>query len=220
MACFPVYRTYVTDSPEPVLDGDRAYIRLAVASAKRRNPAVSGLLFDFVRSLLLKEWDERTQQDRKEQLRFVMKFQQTTSPVAAKGIEDTAFYVYNRLLSLNEVGSDPQRFGMPLTTFHQHMRERQAYWPHAMSATSTHDTKRSEDVRARLNVLSEIPQGWRTRVNRWGKVNKRYKTAVDGEAAPDRNEEYCLYQILIGAWPLGLVDEAQYRTFVTGSRPT
>jgi (1->4)-alpha-D-glucan 1-alpha-D-glucosylmutase len=213
MACFPVYRTYVTDSPEPVLDGDRAYIRLAVASAKRRNPAVSGLVFDFVRSLLLKEWDERTQQDRKEQLRFVMKFQQTTSPVAAKGVEDTAFYVYNRLLSLNEVGSDPQRFGMPLTTFHQHMRERQAYWPHSMSATSTHDTKRSEDVRARLNVLSEIPQWWRTRVNRWGKVNKRHKTAVDGEAAPDRNEEYCLYQILIGAWPLGLVDEAQYRTF-------
>src|SRR5574341_2300677 len=101
IACFPVYRTYVTDGSEPLLDRDRAYIRLAVVRAKRRNPALSGLLFDFVRSLLLKEWDERTQQDRRDQLQFVMKFQQMTSPVTAKGVEDTAFYIYNRLGSLS-----------------------------------------------------------------------------------------------------------------------
>lgn len=213
IACFPIYRTYVTHGPEPVTDRDRAYIRQAVARAKRRNPAVSGLVFDFVRSLLLKEWDERTQQDREEQLRFVMKFQQTTSPVTAKGIEDTAFYVYNRLVSLNEVGGEPQQFGVPLATFHKRMRERQAYWPHSLSATSTHDTKRSEDLRARLNVLSEIPQAWKTRVNRWSKVNKRHKTDVEGEPSPDRNEEYLLYQTLVGAWPLMPMDEAQYRTF-------
>ncbi len=213
IACFPVYRTYVTLGSEPVTDRDRAYIRLAVGRAKRRNPALSGLVFDFVRSLLLKEWDERTQQDREEQLRFVMKFQQTTSPVTAKGIEDTAFYIYHRFVSLNEVGEEPLQFGVPAAAFHKRMRERQAYWPHSLSATSTHDTKRGEDLRARLNVLSEVPQAWRTRVNRWSKANKRHKTVIEGEPAPDRNEEYFLYQTLVGAWPLLPMDEAQYRIF-------
>jgi (1->4)-alpha-D-glucan 1-alpha-D-glucosylmutase len=213
IACFPVYRTYVTDGPEPVLERDRAYIRQAVAWAKRRNPALSGLVFDFVRTLLLKEWDERTLQDRREQLRFVMKFQQTTSPVTAKGIEDTAFYLYNRLVSLNEVGGDPQQFGVPPALFHKRMRERQARWPCSLSATSTHDTKRSEDVRARINVLSELPQEWRARVTRWSRLNRKLKTEVDGQPAPDRNEEYLLYQTLLGAWPPTQPDDREYQIF-------
>jgi len=213
IACFPVYRTYATDGPEPLLDRDRAYIRLAVARAKRRNPALSGLVFDFVRSLLLKEWDERTQHDRQDQLRFVMKFQQMTSPVTAKGIEDTAFYTYNRLVSLNEVGGDPQRFGVPLATFHKRMRERQAYWPSSLSATSTHDTKRSEDARARINVLSEIPREWKAHATRWTKFNKKHTADMEGQLVPDRNEEYLLYQTLVGIWPLTSLDDAQYRVF-------
>ena len=211
IACFPIYRTYVTDGPEPLLDRDRTYIRLAVARAKRRNPALSGLVFDFVRSLLLKEWDERTQQDRRDQLRFVMKFQQMTSPVTAKGLEDTAFYIYNRLVSLNEVGGDPRQFGVPLATFHKHMRERQAYWPSSLSATSTHDTKRGEDARARINVLSEIPREWKAHATRWAKFNKKHTVDVEGQLVPDRNEEYLLYQALVGIWPLMSLDDAQYR---------
>jgi (1->4)-alpha-D-glucan 1-alpha-D-glucosylmutase len=213
IACFPVYRTYVMEGPEPLLDRDRAYIRLAVARAKRRNAALSGHVFDFVRSLLLKEWDERTSQDRREQLRFVMKFQQMTSPVTAKGIEDTAFYLYNRLVSLNEVGGHPQQFGVTPATFHKHLRERQARWPFSLSATSTHDTKRSEDARARINVLSEIPREWRASVNRWAKLTRKYKIDVEGQLVPDRNEEYLLYQTLVGIWPLTSPDDAQYHTF-------
>ncbi len=214
IACFPVYRTYVTEGPDPVRERDRVYIRLAVARAKRRNPAFSGLVFDFVRSLLLKEWDERTQDDRQEQLRFVMKFQQTTSPVTAKGIEDTACYNYNRFVSLNEVGSDPQRFGIAPSVFHARMRERQANWPLAMSTTATHDTKRGEDVRARINVLGDVPGEWRIHVNRWGRLNRKYKTDIEGQTAPDRNEEYLLYQTLIGAWPFTALDDEGFRRFV------
>ena len=213
IACFPVYRTYLTEGQEPLLDRDRAYIRLAVAKAKRRNPALSGRVFDFVRSLLLKEWDERTSPNRPEQLRFVMKFQQMTSPVTAKGIEDTVYYQYNRFLSLNEVGGNPEQFGITPAIFHKHLRERQARWPFSLSATATHDTKRSEDTRARMNVLSEIPREWRTCVNRWAKLTRKHKVEVEGQLVPDRNEEYLLYQTLVGIWPLMVLDDAQYRAF-------
>jgi (1->4)-alpha-D-glucan 1-alpha-D-glucosylmutase len=213
IACFPVYRTYITEGQELLLDRDRTYIRLAVARAKRRNPALSGRVFDFVRSLLLKEWDERTSQDRRQQLRFVMKFQQMTSPVTAKGIEDTAYYQYNRLLSLNEVGGNPEQFGVTPALVHKHLRERQARWPFSLSATATHDTKRSEDTRARINVLSEIPREWRTVVNRWAKLTRKHKVEVEGQLVPDRNEEYLLYQTLVGIWPHGALDDAQYRVF-------
>lgn len=211
IACFPVYRTYITDGQELLLDRDRTYIRLAVARAKRRNPALSWRVFDFVRSLLLKEWDERTSQDRREQLRFVMKFQQMTSPVTAKGIEDTACYLYNRFVSVNEVGSHPEQFGISPAMLHKHLRERQAHWPFSLSATATHDTKRSEDVRARLNVLSEIPREWRAFVNRLAKLTRKHKVDVEGQLVPDRNEEYLLYQTLVGIWPFAVLDEAQYR---------
>lgn len=213
IACFPVYRTYVTEGTAPLLERDRGYIRLAVARAKRRNPALSGQVFDFVRSVLLKEWDERSEQDRAEHLRFILKFQQTTSPVMAKGVEDTACYLYNRLVSLNEVGGEPQRFGVTTGTFHTRMRERQGRWPGSLSTTSTHDTKRSEDMRARINVLSEIPGEWRAHVMRWAKVTKKHKVEVEGQLVPDRNDEYLLYQTLVGLWPLTSPDDAQYRTF-------
>lgn len=213
IACFPVYRTYATDGPEPVADRDRAYIHMAVARAKRRNPALSGQVFDFIRAILLKQSDARTAQDRDEQIRFVMKFQQTTSPVTAKGIEDTVFYRFNRLVSLNEVGGEPEQFGVPLEDFHKRMRERQTRWPQTLSASTTHDTKRSEDVRARLAALSEIPQEWKARVSRWSRINRKHRLEADGERFPDRNDEYLFYQTLLGAWPLHAMGAEDYRTF-------
>jgi (1->4)-alpha-D-glucan 1-alpha-D-glucosylmutase len=214
IACFPVYRSYVTPDKKEVLEQDQTYICMAVARAKRRNPAQSSLVFDFVRDLLLRKLDDRTNLTKDKQLRFVTKFQQTTSPVTAKGIEDTAFYIYNRLLSLNEVGGEPVQYGLSVEGFHKRMRERRASWPHGLLATSTHDTKRGEDVRARLNVLSEIPDRWRAAINRWAKFNKRWHTDIDDAPVPDRNEEYLLYQILVGAWPVDPMDDAQYQVFI------
>ena len=132
---------------------------------------------------------------------FVMKFQQTTSPVTAKGVEDTAFYQYNRLISLNEVGGEPQHFGLPLKSFHHYMQDRATNWPWSLSSTSTHDTKRSEDVRARINVLSEIPTEWRNRVRTWNRLNKKAAQRLDEQLVPSRNEEYLIYQTLLGVWP-------------------
>ena len=132
----------------------------------------------------------------------------------AKGVEDTAFYIYNRLVCLNEVGGDPEQFGTAPKVFHARMKERRAKFPHALSATSTHDTKRSEDVRSRIAVLSQIPDGWKTHVTRWSSLNRRHAANVDGVRAPSRNEEYLLYQTLIGAWPSGHLSQEEHRTFV------
>ncbi len=214
IASFPVYRSYVTSDQKEVLEGDRTYIAIAVARAKRRNPALSSHVFDFVRDLLLRKLDDRTNLTKEKQIRFVTKFQQTTSPVTAKGIEDTAFYLYNRLTSLNEVGGEPAQFGLSVEAFHKRMRERRASWPHCMLATSTHDTKRGEDVRARINVLSEMPDRWRSAITRWAKFNKRFRIEVDEIHAPDRNEEYLLYQTLVGVWPVTTMDDAQYDVFI------
>ena len=213
IACFPVYRTYMTGEPDGVLTRDRTFVWQAVTKAKRRNPAVSGLVFDFVRNLLL---GTSTLSDlyREECLKFVTKFQQTTSPVTAKGIEDTAFYRYNRFVSLNEVGSDPQQFGITPELVHRQLQGRRARWPAALSTTSTHDTKRSEDVRARLNVLSEMPKHWNDHVARWKKANRRFKAEVQGESVPGQNEEYLLYQTLMGAWPLERTDQEDYARFI------
>jgi (1->4)-alpha-D-glucan 1-alpha-D-glucosylmutase len=200
IACFPVYRTYISESG--VLERDRQFVELAVSRAKRKNPAISESIFDFVRdTLLLKYPDNADGPARAAQRRFVGKFQQVTGPVMAKGLEDTAFYRYNRLVSLNEVGGDPEKFGVSVAAFHQHNLDRHANWPCAMLATATHDSKRGEDARARINVLSEIPTEWRTRLARWGRLNQRKKTELDGEPAPTRNDEYLLYQTLIGTWP-------------------
>ena len=213
IACFPVYRTYVTEGMHTVADRDRAYIHMAVARAKRRNPAISGQVFDFIRSILLQQRETRTKEDQEEQIRFVMKFQQTTSPVTAKGVEDTAFYRYHRLVSLNEVGGEPEQFGLSVEEFHRRMWERQGRWPHSLSASSTHDTKRSEDMRARINVLSEIPQEWKLKVSRWNRLNRHLCKESEGERMPDRNDEYLFYQTLVGAWPLEAMGDEAYQEF-------
>jgi (1->4)-alpha-D-glucan 1-alpha-D-glucosylmutase len=200
IACFPVYRTYVV-SGGPTSDHDRRYIVEAVSRAKRRNPGVTPLLFDFVQGLLLHDTPIASPEAREERARFTGKFQQLTSPVAAKGIEDTALYVYNRLLSLNDVGADPTRFGLEPSAIHAAFAERQRRWPAALSATATHDSKRGEDVRARLNVLSELPRQWLSAVTEWRAMNRRCKTDVKGTLAPGGNEEYFLYQTLVGTWP-------------------
>ncbi|NGZ96462.1 MAG: malto-oligosyltrehalose synthase [Nitrospira sp. WS110] len=212
IACFPVYRTYITGAPEGILDRDRAFIWQAVTRAKRRNPALSGSVFDFVRDLLLQPADAHKAHD-EERLRFVMKFQQTTSPVTAKGIEDTAFYRYYRLVSLNEVGADPQHFGVTPTMAHQQLKERQGRWPATLSTTATHDTKRGEDVRMRIAVLSEMPRLWSQRVTQWSKSNRKWKVSGEPGLMPTSNDEYLLYQTLLGAWPLTQLDEQQHEEF-------
>jgi len=200
IACFPVYRTYVTED-EPVSEHDKRYIAEALRGAKRRAPGVPSLVFDFIERLLLKQTPVWTAEESADRARFTGKFQQITSPVAAKGIEDTALYAYNRLLSLNEVGADPTCFGLDPSAVHAWLGERQRQWPFALSATSTHDTKRGEDVRARINVLSEIPDAWKAAALKWRTLNRRFKTDVGGSLAPDPNEEYLLYQTLVGVWP-------------------
>jgi (1->4)-alpha-D-glucan 1-alpha-D-glucosylmutase len=200
IACFPVYRTYVTGR-EPVSTCDREFIEHAVLEARRRNPGRPGMVFEFVGRLLLKQAGHIPEDEHGEHMRFVAKFQQVTSPVTAKGIEDTALFVYNRLVSLNEVGGEPDRVGVAPEALHERLAKRAARWPHGLSATSTHDTKRSEDVRARINVLSELPGAWKQAASRWARANRKGHVALDGEWYPSRNEEYLLYQTLIGTWP-------------------
>jgi len=201
VACFPVYRTYISEDIAPE---DRRYVEWAVAVARRRGATVSGEVFDFLRRALLREIAAGDTDPRGAALReFVMRFQQFTSPVAAKGMEDTAFYRYNRLVSLNEVGGNPCCFGVSLSAFHHASLDRARHWPHTMLATSTHDNKRSEDVRARISAISEFPEEWWTRLQRWRRINRRLKRQVAGAAAPSSNDEYLLYQALIGTWPPG-----------------
>jgi (1->4)-alpha-D-glucan 1-alpha-D-glucosylmutase len=213
IACLPVYRTYITGSGA-VSRRDETYIEAAVSEAKRRNPRTASAIFDFVRdTLLLRNVEEFEEEDRAEVINFVMRFQQMTGPVMAKGVEDTAFYVYNRLVSLNEVGGHPERFGVPVAAFHRQNAQRLRRWPHSLLTTSTHDAKRSEDVRARINVLSEMPGEWQDAVSRWSRLNARHKTVVDDQAAPDRNDEYLLYQTLLGAWPLEPTTREEFAEF-------
>jgi (1->4)-alpha-D-glucan 1-alpha-D-glucosylmutase len=213
IACFPVYRTYVNERDETVLDRDRGYVELAVREAKRRNPNRPTAVYDFVGDLLLRKAEYIPAADHDEHMRFIGKFQQVTSPVTAKGIEDTALYIYNRLISLNEVGGEPDRFGTPPGVLHAWLAERARRWPHGLSASSTHDTKRSEDVRARINILSELPGAWKQAAARWARANRRGRTMIDGQSYPSRNEEYLLYQTLVGSWPLNDMDAAAERDY-------
>jgi (1->4)-alpha-D-glucan 1-alpha-D-glucosylmutase len=235
VACFPVYRTYVSGAG--ATDGDRTMIDLALARARQRNPVMEPLLFDFLRQLLLpvplkiEEGGSKIEDGKSsmsgdrlapstpsssgpflekeswQRLEFAMRFQQFTGPVQAKGLEDTACYRYNRLVSLNEVGGDPQRFGGSPDQFHGANRIRLDHWPFAMLATSTHDTKHGEDARARLNVLSEIPNEWRRMIFQWARINAGHRKDVHGEKAPDRNVEYLFYQALLSAWPAEHLNE-------------
>jgi len=202
IACFPVYRTYIDERGE-ISENDRMQITRAIVRAKRRNPGMAGQVFDFLRDILLLQRQAHDKRDtRRRQLYFTLRFQQLTGPVMAKGLEDTVFYAYNRFISLNEVGGVPQRFGVSIDEFHAANMKRQEHWPAAMLSTSTHDTKRSEDVRARLNVLSEMPKAWSSHVHRWRRWNQSKRRVIsEGRSVPDANEEYLLYQTLLGTWP-------------------
>jgi (1->4)-alpha-D-glucan 1-alpha-D-glucosylmutase len=212
VAGFPVYRTYITrrgDSQQ-----DRRYRQWAIEQAKQRSPAVDIEVFDFLNGLLAPPRDgQRGARLQHRQEQFIQRFQQYTAPVMAKGLEDTACYVYNRLVSLNDVGFDPRSFGISISAFHHENRRRLADWPHAMVSTATHDSKRGEDVRARINVLSELPGEWRQHLLRWLRVNHGKKRLVGGLRSPSRNDEYLLYQTLIGAWPLAPLDTAGLDAF-------
>ena len=205
IACFPVYRTYIAGT---VSDNDRRYIEWAVAAAKRRRAATEAPVLDFVRAALLMELPAATDLIRDRMLAFVMKFQQITAPITAKGVEDTALYRFNRLTSLNEVGGEPDAYGTSVQAFHADSQYRAKNWPHEMLGTSTHDTKRSEDVRARINVLSEMTMVWRKTIERWNRLNRSRKREVDGQPAPSLNDESLLYQTLLGTWPLEELDPA------------
>ena len=212
IACFPVYRTYI-DERGNVSELDRAYVDRAIARAKRRNEAMPGSVFDFLRNVLLLQGssaDSDGEQYRK-WLYFVLKFQQLSGPVMAKGLEDTACYVYNRLMSVNEVGGSPGQFGFTVEELHRGNLERAENWPHSMLLTSSHDSKRGEDVRARLNVLSEMPRDWSAAVMRWRRTNEGKKITIsDGRVVPDANEEYLLYQTLAGAWPFSAAEQSEF----------
>jgi (1->4)-alpha-D-glucan 1-alpha-D-glucosylmutase len=205
IAAFPVYRTYV--SPRGAGVDDRRYIDWALALAKKRWRAADQSIFDFLYGVLTASPAEKPHQHRLEMLQAVMHFQQVTGPVMAKAFEDTAFYRYVRLLALNEVGGDPRRFGMSVAAFHHLTQERARSWPRAMVTTATHDTKRGEDARIRLALLSEMPRVWSRRLTQWLRLNRSRRIEVDGEIVPDRNVEYLFYQALLGAWPPDLAAE-------------
>ncbi len=201
IACFPVYRTYIDERGEYTAR-DKQYIEFAIRRAKRLNPGMSDRVFDFLRDTLELKGGRLDEMMYRRKLYFALKFQQLTGPVMAKGLEDTVCYVYNRFVSVNEVGSSPKHFGLSPAEFHAANVRRAERWPCSMLATSTHDTKRSEDVRARLNVLSEMPKLWSAFVMRARRLNRNKKVTIsDGRVVPDANEEYLLYQTLIGVWP-------------------
>jgi len=203
IAAFPVYRTYASERG-PGAD-DRRYIDWAVAQAKKQARTADTSIFDFLHQVLSANLPGH--QRPTDVLRTAMQFQQVTGPVMAKAAEDTAFYRYFRLLALNEVGGDPRRFGLSLSGFHHLMRERARDWPRTMSSTATHDTKRGEDARIRLAMLSEMPRQWGQFVTRWLRFNRSRRFEIDGETVPDRNVEYLFYQALVGAWPPGLTPD-------------
>jgi (1->4)-alpha-D-glucan 1-alpha-D-glucosylmutase len=209
LACFPVYRTYV--SSEIFGSGDRDHIEAAVGEAAERNPTYLNEL-QFLEKILLLELEELIPEEEQQQcLHFILRFQQYTGPLMAKGLEDTTLYVYNRLLSLNEVGGEPGVFGIAVEDYHRFAEMQARQWPHSMNATSTHDTKRGEDVRARINVLSEIPREWEGAVRKWRRMNRRKKRSVGHRRIPDLNDEYFLYQTLVGAFPFREEEHPAFR---------
>ncbi len=209
LALFPVYRTYINSGGAS--SADREYIEQVMIQAKKNIPNFLNEL-NFIEKFLLLEFDENlTEEDREEWLRFLMRLQQFTGPLMAKGVEDTVLYVYNRLLSLNEVGSHPGSFGVSLEDFHNFNSHQVANWPHTMNTTSTHDTKRGEDVRTRINVLSEIPEEWEQNLKHWRDINASHKDCINGRDIPTFNDEYLFYQTLIGAFPFA---KEEYPEFV------
>jgi (1->4)-alpha-D-glucan 1-alpha-D-glucosylmutase len=194
LIAFPVYRTYVDGGA--IREADPRYIGQALAEARSTSPGLDAEI-DFIAALFDAGGGDVDEQARA----WRGLFQQLSSPLTAKGFEDTFLYVYNRLLSLNEVGGFPLRFGISPQDFHRFCAERNGRWPYSLNATATHDTKRGEDARARLNVLSELPGPWTRQIRHWSRLNRRRKSPVCGNPAPDRNDEYLFYQALIGAYP-------------------
>src|ERR1700682_1252260 len=200
-ACFPIYRTYIRnlDLPAEAVQS----LEEALIEARNRRPHLDSYSFNFLRDVLLLLNPPHVLPDQREgRLAFVLRWQQFTGPIVAKGLEDTALYVYHPLLSLNEVGGDPQPSVILEGEFPKFIIERQRRWPHSLNASSTHDTKRSEDIRTRINVISEMPEEWQQHLTRWAEINLQHKVEVNGVLVPDRNEEYFLYQTLLGLWPL------------------
>jgi (1->4)-alpha-D-glucan 1-alpha-D-glucosylmutase len=213
LANFPVYRTY--PGPGGVSERDQRFVNRAVAIAKRRNPAMDPATFDFIRDvLLLRHPAGLSAEAIRSREEFTGRFQQVTSPTMAKGVEDTAFYVYSPLLSANEVGGDPRAATARVPDFHRQNMQRSLRQRRGLLATTTHDTKRSEDVRARVDVLSEVPKRWRKAVLQWSRLTRSYRQEVDGSPAPSREDEYLFYQSLIGVWPLEPLDASARGTLV------
>ncbi|MGE5402669.1 MAG: malto-oligosyltrehalose synthase [Ignavibacteriales bacterium] len=205
---FPIYRTYI--NKDYYTERDRKYLEEIFHKVSRANPRLINE-YNYIFNLLMLRFREHFTEEQKDKaLDFVMKFQQLTGPLMAKGFEDTALYVYNRLISLNEVGGNAGRFGIPVEEFHEFNLKRSLQWPHTLNTTSTHDTKRGEDVRARINVLSELPDEWESRIKTWSKLNNHLKKELHGEIVPDKNDEYFLYQTLIGSFPNTEEDYAIY----------
>lgn len=208
VANFPVYRTYIDFDGVPT-EADRHALDIAIAGARRTETAVDGSVFDFLHGLLSGELvaGPKSGLSRNAVLRAAMRFQQYSGPVMAKGLEDTAFYRYNRFIALNEVGGHPTTFGRPLSAFHDANAERARDWPGAMLATSTHDTKRGEDARARLAALSELPDLWTEAVAQWSDILRPDPADADPERQPDRNDEYAFLQLLVGTYPVELLGD-------------
>ena len=200
IACFPVYRTYVRAEAGEVSQADSQTISRALDAARALRADLDERLFDFLRDILTLQVRGALENE------FVMAFQQLTAATMAKGVEDTAFYSYFRLISLNEVGGNPGRFGVSIEEFHKWCSETQMRQPFTMLSTSTHDTKRGEDVRSRISALSEMAPAWTDAVMRWSAANARYRTGD----MPDRKAEYLLYQTLVGAWPISVERIVEY----------
>ncbi len=210
LVSFPIYCTYINQQGSS--KRDLKYIQMAIAQARKRIPQLSNELELIEKFLMLGYEESLAVEERSQWLHFVMRLQQFTGPLMAKGVEDTLFYVYNRFIGLNEVGAAPDHFGVSLKEFHDYNQYQQEHWPHTLNATSTHDTKRSEDVRSRLSVISELPDEWETQVKAWSEINADKKQIIGDHAVPDANDEYFLYQTLVGAYPF---DEAELPEFKT-----
>jgi len=203
-ACFATYRSYVEPARGEITEEDREQIMRATECAKQKRQDIGAGLFDFMRDILTLKVQGPTEAE------FVLRFQQFTPPVMAKGVEDTAFYCFDRLVAMNEVGGDPQADGVSIAELHAYHARMQKSHPLTMTTLSTHDTKRSDDVRARLAVLSEIPDAFHDALLRWSRRNNELRTHLKIGDYPDRNMEYFIYQTLIGAWPLPVERAQEY----------
>jgi (1->4)-alpha-D-glucan 1-alpha-D-glucosylmutase len=209
VAFFPVYRTYIGEDDKQLSKADARYLSYAIKQAKKQGGLIDPAIFDFLKKLFFLRIEDPDHAFRS----FILKFQQITAPAMAKGLEDTAYYTYNRFLALNEVGGDPSRFGVSVAEFHAHNLKLQKNWPYGLLAFSTHDSKRSEDVRMRLSVLSEIPHEWKRKVREWAQINRKAKKNHRGILYPDANFEYLIYQTLLGIWPLEITSHKKYAFF-------